>query len=309
MAVVPSDRVTPWSTVFETLFLQEYNQTIAVEQARLSALIMEIPLGDQMGNKVQLDWLGAAPQMREWVDEKRAIGLGNYAWSVVVKRYEASFDVDLDALRDARFNPYEARLREMSSNAARLRYTLLSDLIVGGAATACYDGQFFFDTDHSEGDSGVQSNKLVGTGTSQASVESDFYSAKSALMGFRDDKNAPLAPNDFRPLVWIPNNPTLEQRFRTLQGAATIAQTSNVLAGAFDLVVDPRLTDANDWFMFRSDGVMRPFIVVNREEASYADNFASQSEDVFKRRKGMASVEARLAATYGMWQRAVMVAN
>jgi phage major head subunit gpT-like protein len=309
MAVVPSDLVTQWSTLFETLFLQEYNQTIAVEQARLAALIMELPLGDQMGNRVQLDWLGAAPQMREWVDEKRAIGLGNFAWSIVVKRYEASMDVDLDALRDAKFNPYEARLREMSANAARLRYNLLSDLIVGGAAALCYDGQYFFDVDHAERDSGTQSNKLAGTGTSQASVETDYYTAKSALMGFHDDKGAPLAPTDFRPLVWIPNNPTLEQRFRILQGASTISQTSNVLAGAFDLVVDPRLTDPNDWFMFRSDGAMRPFIVVNREESAYRDNFASGTDDVFKRRKGMASVEARLAATYGMWQRAVMVGN
>ena len=28
-------------------------------------------------------------------------------------------------------------------------------------STACYDGQFFFDTDHAEGDSGTQSNDIT----------------------------------------------------------------------------------------------------------------------------------------------------
>ena len=65
-------------------------------------------------------------------------------------------------------NPYEQRIREMAQNAARLTYNLISDLIKGGAAAKCYDSQFFFDTDHSEGDSGTQSNKLTGTGTSAA---------------------------------------------------------------------------------------------------------------------------------------------
>ena len=38
--------------------------------------------------------------------------------------------------------------------------SLLSTLIVNGATTVCYDGQYFFDTDHSEGASGTQSNKI-----------------------------------------------------------------------------------------------------------------------------------------------------
>jgi len=309
MAVVPSDLVTQWSTEFETLFLAQFNQSVAVERARLEPLIMEIPLGDHMGNTVQLDWLGAAPQMREWVDEKQALGIGEHNWSVRVKRYEASMDVDLDAFRDARFNPYQPRLLEMAQNASRIRYNLISDLVVGGAATKCYDGQNFFDTSHSEGDSGVQSNKLTGTGTTAAALKADYYSAYTALCGFKDDKGVPMAPSEFRPLIWAPNSAALIQQFEDLRGAPLISNSTNILANRFDLVIDPRLTDANDWYMFRTDGAMRPFIVVNREEPHYRDNFASMADDVFKRRKGMASVEARLAATYGLWQKAVQVVN
>jgi len=310
MAVVPSDLTVQWSTDFETLFLAEFNQTVAVERARLDPLGMEIPLGDHQGYKVSIDWLGAAPQMRQWKDEKRPGALSNYTWEVEVLDYEASIRVNMNALRDARFNPYEARIREMAQNAARLRYNLLSDLIKGGAAKKCYDGQFFFDTDHSEGESGVQSNKLTGTGTSAAQVKTDYYTAYAALCGFKDDKGEPLQPADFRPLIWIPNNATLVERFEELQAALLVSNSTNVLANRFDLVKDPRLTDANDWFMFRVDTPMKPFVVVTREEPNYADNFTTQgSDDVFLRKTGTASVEARMAATYGVWQKAVAVVN
>lgn len=310
MAVVPSDLPVQWSTEFETLFLAEFNNTVAVERARLDPLFMEIPLGDNQGNKVTMDWLGAAPQMRQWKDEKRPGALSNFTWDVEVLDYEASIRVNMNALKDARFNPYDARIREMAQNAARLLYNLVSDLIKNGGTRRCYDGQFFFSTAHTEGDSGTQSNLLTGTGTSAAQLKADYYSAYTALCGFKDDKGEPLQASDFRPLVWIPNSPTLVQLFEELQASLVISNTTNVLANRFDLVKDPRQTDTNNWFMFRIDTPTKPFIVVNREEPHYADNFTSaMSDDVFLRKTGTASVEARMAATYGLWQKAVMIEN
>ena len=310
MAIVPSDMPVQWSVEFETLFLAEYNQTVAVERMRLDPLIMEIPLDDHQGNTVNIDWLGAAPQMRRWKDEKRPGALSNYSWEVEVEDYEASLRVNMNALKDARFNPYERRIREMAQNAGRLVYNLISDLVKNGASKACYDTQNFFDTDHSEGSSGAQSNKLTGTGTSAAQVKADYYSAYTALCGFKDDKGEPMQASDFRPLVWIPNNATLVQQFEELQASLLLSNSTNILANRFDLVKDPRLTDANDWYMFRVDTPTKPFILVSREEPHYADNFTQgTSDDVFMRKTGTASVEARAAATYGLWQKAVMVAN
>src|SRR3989442_799519 len=83
-------------------------------------------------------------------------------------------------------------------------YNQVSDLIVTGQTKTGYDSKNFFAANHSEGSSGTQSNLLTGTGTSQAQIEADYYSAKSALMGFKDDQGVALGPHDFRPLVWIP---------------------------------------------------------------------------------------------------------
>jgi phage major head subunit gpT-like protein len=307
--MVPSDLATQWSVDYETLFLASYNDAIAVARERFSPLMMEIPMGDHQGNQMTMDWLGAAPQMREWVDEKRAQGLGKYAWSVLIKRYEASVDVDMDTFNDARGNVYEPRFREMGRNAARLPYRLISALIRGGLTGLCYDGQYFYDTDHSEGLSGTQSNRLTGTGTSDSQIETDFYAAKSALLGFKDDQGEVLGPDDFRPLVWIPNNKTVIQAFAKLAKAVLLSNNSNILAGEFDIVIDPSLTDVNDWGMFRTDSALKPFVFIDRETPHYEDNFNGGSDEVFKRRKGMASVVGRAAAAYGLWQNAVWTTN
>src|SRR5579883_2098336 len=120
MAVVPSDLALGWSTQFDTLFHEQYNQSIGVMLSDVSRLLMDMELGDFQGNRVTLDWLGASPQMRQWVDEKRAIGLNKQEITVLVSRYEATIEIDLDALRDGRGNIYVPRIREIAANGSRL---------------------------------------------------------------------------------------------------------------------------------------------------------------------------------------------
>lgn len=308
--IVPADLATGWSTKFETLFRTQFNQSVAVIDAQMNPLIMPMELGDFQGNKITLDWLGASPQMRAWADEKRAIGLGKYSIDVVVNRYEATVEIDLDALKDGRGDIYTPRIREIAQNGTRLPYNLVSELIRNGETGTAYDGQNFFDTDHSEGDSGSQSNELTGTGTSLAQITTDYYAAKAALYGFKDDKGVPLHPYDFRPQVWIPNNKTMIERFETLKNATlTDAGNTNTLKDRFDLVVDPQFADADNWVMFRTDTIMKPFFRVNREAVHYVDNFGTGHPDVWSRRIGQAGAEGRIAMAYGMWQTAVLTKN
>lgn len=308
--IVSSDLAVQWSVNYQTLFREQYNPAINVERAMLSPILMAIELPDFQGDTMTLDWLGAAPQMRKWVDEKRAVGLGKQTITVKVEDYEATVEIHLNTLRDARGNIYFPRIREMADNAARLEYNLVSDLIKAGETGLAYDGQNFFDTDHSEGDSGTQSNELTGGGTSVAQLKTDFYKAKAAMMGFKDDKGEVLHPRDFRPLLWIPNDQAVIEGLDELRNA-TLSKggDSNILKDRFDVVVDPRLTDTNDWYMFRTTSVMKPFILINREEVNYEDNFGSGHPDVWSRRIGQASAVARKVATYGMWQCAVKVKN
>lgn len=307
--IVPSDLGTAWSTMFQTWWLSEYNTSRTVDDATIGQLAIVQSMPNFTGNNVDLSWLGAAPQMREWVGEKQMIGIGKHTWAAIIKDYEATLEVQMNALLDARGNVYEPRIREMGVNAARLRWTLLSTLIKNGHTGLCYDGQGFFDTDHSEGDSGTQSNYLAASsGVTLAGLSTDFYAAVTALQGFKDDKGITIGGGNFRPLVVIPNDATLRQNFGLLKGASMISTTSNVLSGEFDLVVAPELTVATSWCVFRTDGPIKPFYINERQAPSYQDNFSSPaSESMLLRGIGIATVEARYAATYAEWRKGVMV--
>lgn len=307
--IAPTDLAAKISTNYEVLFRAAYNDAIAVKKAQFSGLVMELDLPDFQGNKFNLNWLGASPQIQRWVAEKRAQELNKFEWDITVVDWEATVRINLNALKDARWNIYEPRIKGMARNAARHEYNLISELLRGAETGLCYDGQYFFDTDHVDGASGSQSNEITGAGTSQANIETDYYKACAKLQGFLDDKGQVMNPDNFRPIVWIPNDPTLKQRFQTLKLAGLISQTSNILVNDFDLVVDPQLTDATDWYMMRDDSELKPFIHVSREGFHYEDNFGSGSEAVWSSRVGEASCVGRDAMTYGMWQSAVIVKN
>jgi len=106
-------------------------------------------------------WLGMSPTLREWVGGRNAKGFKENSLTIKNKHYEATLDVLLRDLRRDKTGQILTRINEMARRTNAHWNSLLSTLILNGAATACYDGQYFFDTDHSEGASGTQSSRLL----------------------------------------------------------------------------------------------------------------------------------------------------
>lgn len=312
--ITGSDIGAAVSTIFEAWFVESFNDTVVATEQQVGSLVQVIDVADHEGDRVQVDWLGAVPGLREWIDEKRAQQLNRYNWTVRVKDWESTVRIRLNTLRDAKFAIYEPRIRAMAVNAARHWYDLMSDLIRLGASTVCYDGQYFFDTDHLEGASGAQSNKLTGTGTSVSQVRTDYFAAKAALMQFKDDRGYPCWTGDFRPLIWAPASGPVMDALETLRSEETLpigggAQSNNVIRGKFDVIYDPRLTDLNDWAMFNPSTPLKPFVALRREAIHYVDNFGTGNPDVWNSRIGEAGVEGRDNMDYAMWQSAVLTTN
>jgi len=60
----------------------------------------------------------------------------------------------------------------MAMSAKRSYDVFFTETVEAGVSSLCYDGQNFFDTDHEEGDSGVQSNySASGAALSETSLE------------------------------------------------------------------------------------------------------------------------------------------
>lgn len=266
-------------------------------------------------------WLGMSPMLREWIGGRNAKGLRQTGVSITNKKFEATLAIDKDDLRRDKTGQVQVRIDDLARRANQHWNSLLSTLIINGESVACYDGQFFFDTDHSEGDSGTQTNDLavgdyselnVATATNPTANELADVIVKMVqhLFGFKDDQGEPLNEdaNEFIVMVPVP-----------FYGAALQAVTSKnlntgsgvrdnpVASGAFkvNVVANARLTWTTKLALFRTDASAKPFIL-QEETGPTMQAVAEGSEHEFKHREHLYGVEADRNVGYGFWQHAVL---
>lgn len=131
-------------------------------------------------------WLGEAPQLQEWMDERAPKGLAEKGFTLKNKDYESSIEVDRNALDDDQYGQVNIRVQGMAMAARKGYDRFLVKVIEAGHTEQCYDGQNFFDTDHQEGESRIQSNYLASGKALTAATAKEVIQ----LMGqYRDDRD------------------------------------------------------------------------------------------------------------------------
>jgi len=268
-------------------------------------------------------WLGMAPQMREWLGGRLAKGLRDNGVIIKNKYFEATLEVLVEEIRRDKTGQVMVRINDLARRTNSHWVSLLSTLIIAGETTGlAYDGQLFFDTDHVEDDSGVQSNDItvatVSPGTATAPTASDFERAilrgAETILGQKDNQGEPMNEDASRFLVMVPTvfmsvasaalkNPVISNP------SGTGAQTNTLvnLGGfGFDLAINPRLTWTTKFAMFRTDSDTKPFIR-QEEQGVRMDAVAEGSEEEFKNRRHLYGVTASRNVGYGLWQDAVLV--
>ena len=99
-------------------------------------------------------WLGAFPNMREWVGDRVINGMATHGYTIKNKKFEMTVGVPRDSLEDDQYGIYTPMMTEMGRAASAHPDQLVFNLLKAGPATLCYDGQYFFDTDHPVTDAG-----------------------------------------------------------------------------------------------------------------------------------------------------------
>ena len=261
-------------------------------------------------------WLGMAPQMREWVGGRQAKGFRENGITIVNKTYEATLEVLLDEIRRDKTGQVMVRVRELAMRTNAHWAKLLSDLIIGGEAGLCYDGQFFFDTDHSEGDSGSQSNDITYDSSSTtiptaAEMEAAILKSVEKILSFKDDQGEPMNEEAMSFLVMVPV-PFMAATAAALKNPVIVdanGSRTNTIANlggfSFELAVNPRLSWTTKFATFRTDGQTKPFIR-QEEEGVTISAIAEGSELEFKENKHNYGVKAIRNVGYGYWQHAVL---
>jgi len=279
----------------KTVFFEALDATVG-DYERIATII-----GSE-SDEENYPWLGAVPGMREFKDERMPLGILEHNYTIRNKTWESSIAVERAAIEDDKYGQIRIRVMSLAREAKRHVDELVFSLLKSGFIAKCYDGHSFFDTDHSEGDSGAQSNK--GTSALDAAA---LQAAITAMMKFKDDRGKVLGvtpdllvvPPD---LQWTAME-LLESTYWPGEGKVTANTASNVLKGKLDLVVSPYLTDTNDWFVLSTKGVVKPIILQSRTPVEFAA-LEADSESGFMRDQYIYGVRARYNAGYGLWQMA-----
>lgn len=226
-----------------------------------------------MGADEQYGFLGAMPGMREWLGDRQFAKLRAGNFTIVNKQFEGSVEIEKKDIDDDRLGMYGPVLENLGAEAAHHPDELLLDLITAGDVTACFDGQYFFDTDHSWGDSGTQSNDLTyaaatDTTPTEAEFRGAYHQARKALLQFKNDQGKLFIRPTVRPftnlLLVVP--PDLEEVANQAINKTLVSNgETNIILDKPSIVTLGGLTNAAEFYLFDLSRPFKPFVFQARQ--------------------------------------------
>lgn len=238
--------------------------------------------------------LGSNPSLKEWRDERAPKRLLEQGFTVHNKDYEATISVSRNAIKDDRYGQIKIQVQALGFAGMKGKDEFYASTVEAGTSVLCYDGQYFFDTDHSEGDSGTQANYATGTALSVANAKTVIL----AMQGFKDDRGLPAGIKPTHIMVPTALKFTAKEIFDPKGTGDTNANTS--LKGELEIIVNPFLTLATTWYVMDLSQPVKPIIFQNRQELEF-DNTEGGDGD-FRRKEILYGVDARFAFAYGDWR-------
>lgn len=260
-------------------------------------------------------WLGTSATVREWVGKRIARHFGSRTWEVINKKYELTFEFERDQIDDDLEGlgaQAVMQARDMGEKFARHEDKLIADTLEAGISAECYDGQFFFDTDHPID----PDNAAAGTFDNDrtlALTHANFRTIHMAMMRFKNEDGSPLVmPQGL--ILEVPPELALEAQqiveIPDLTPSAayglfgTSGVSKNPLVGKARVHVNPNLTDTTRWYLLAGGGVVKP-LMLQRRRPLEVEEIGEGSEIWFEEEKWKVGGSARYTASYTLPQLAI----
>jgi phage major head subunit gpT-like protein len=249
----------------QTLFRKEYNQAVA-EYANTNAWDAVAEIGtviQSTGPAEDYRWLQEMPEFDRWIGDLNAADLAEYRFAITNEPFAAAVGIHVDEIEDDREGIILQRVRSMAGGERRKWGKLLHDLLVAGTSGLAFDGvAFFSDATGAR----VNDNLLAGTISlatpTVAQAAADVSTVRKAMLGFKDSRGEIVG---IVPDTWV-IPPNLENVFYQLMNATSDPTSSN--AGTKNpyaqyiqrVIVDPGLTDGNDFYALATRYSVGPFV-------------------------------------------------
>jgi phage major head subunit gpT-like protein len=301
-------------------FYQEYEDTFAGSYANMLGMLVS---SDRL--KETHGFLGANPALREWLGDRQGQVLNKTTYDITNKTYEATMEIFEADLEREKTGLLQRRMSAFASDCGADHWQTLLVALINANGT-CWDGQTFFSTTHSFGDSGTLLNELTSTqvpaadvATTTAPTPVEMANVILQTVGYMktwvNDKGK-LINGQAKRFGILTSTPALYSA--TVQAVTGMLLSSsgpidNPLQGlksagfSFEPIMDSRITSATAKIqVYRLDGALKPFILQTEKEIE-TDFLGKGSDNYFKRKSYLLGVDCRRAVGYGMWDQAARV--
>lgn len=291
--LVNKDTLANLFTSLKTIFNNAFDKAPSVWQK----IAMKVP---STSGQNDYAWLSKFPKMAKWIGDKNVKSLEAAKYTIKNDDFEATVEVDRNDIDDDNLGIYSPQAQMAGESAAQLPDEIVMALVNNGFTAACFDGQYFFDTDHVVAGASV-SNKgvVVLSCATLALAQASLGAARTAMKKFKDDEGRPL--NITPTVLLVP--PALEDVALVLANNERLEDgKQNPYKGTIEVVCDARLTSDTAWFLLDTTKAIKPFIYQERKAPVFVEQTGEETDNVFMRKKFRYSAEARAAGGYGFWQ-------
>ncbi len=245
-------------------------------------------------------------RLREWLGPRVVENLTEKSVTLLNKEFEKTFGIKVTDVEDDKFGNMDNGLKNLGRAGRLWPNDCIYDAIVAGGATICYDGQFFFDTDHPCAVGAVQAN----LNTTTALTAANYTTVRTAMMKRRSDDGKPLQVRPSHLIV----PPDLEitakmiveaEMVGYLRNTSSTATDSNVLKGTTQVMVIPELASdsTTTWYLADLLKPVKPFIMQFRVHPEVPTILNRPNDQgVFEEGLIKVGTRARGAGGYGLWQ-------
>lgn len=184
MPAIASDVLNALRTTFRSDF-QNALQTVDPQYLQVASVVNSTTKSNTYG------WLGAMPGFREWVGARVMNSIKEHGYSITNRHWESSIGVNRDDIEDDILGVYKPYVQEMAREGKEFPDELVFALLTNGWAETCYDGQYFFDTDH------PVNTKHDGTGTDNSVANVQVNGSYTGEPWYLLDTSRAI-----KPLIW-----------------------------------------------------------------------------------------------------------
>jgi len=287
---------------------QRFDHAVVAANPFYPTLCTDVPSD---GADEEYGMLGAVPGVREWLGDRSYKELREANWTIRNKLWEQSLQILRQDMEDDRLGKYDPVAEQLGIRAAHHPDVLLMSLINGAESGECFDGQYYFDTDHVWGQSGTQSNLLSPTAANTASVttaefKAAFNAAIAALYGFKDDQGQLLndevfEQNDGSNLAVVVPAALRQTAYDALTAALATNGGTNVVLNRPRIITANSYTATTSFDLYKIDAPLKPYIFQRRtplkRQLADLDNIKEKAVKLL--------TEARYNVGYGAWWCAV----